>query len=96
MTGAVEDIGEALARTGNIVGLCTVLEGVNRNPFSVDLCDPQRRIPCWSIRIAVCPVDANQGRTDVRNARIAGLETGTRIYDIYAARQSGRGKCDPD
>ena len=46
MTGAVEDVGKPLALTGLIVELCSVLEDVNGDAFSVDLCDPQLRVSC--------------------------------------------------
>ena len=52
MTGGVENVGKTLALTRYIVDLCTVLEGVDRNAFSVDLRDPQQRVACWSIKIA--------------------------------------------
>src|SRR5229473_3830970 len=96
MTGAVEDVSEACALTGHIVELCTVPEGVDRNASSVDLRDPQRRVPCWSIRIAICSVDTSHGKADVRHARFACLESGIRIYDLRAERQSGCGRCGAD
>ena len=83
MTCAVEDVGEAPAGPGYIVELCAVLEGIDRNAASVDLRDPQRRVPFWSIRIAMCSVDS-------------ALERGIRIYDLRADRQVTRDRCGPD
>src|SRR5208282_2767008 len=96
MTGAVEDIGEALAPTGHVAELCTVLEGVDSNARSVDLRDAQRRVSYWSIRIPGCSAEVSQGKPVVRHARSAGLEGGTRIYSFRVESQSGRGTCDAD
>src|ERR1700731_3505089 len=94
MPGAIEDVGEAMPLTGRIVELCTVLEHVDLNASSVDLRHPQRRVPRWSIRIAVCPSDASQGETNARHQRVAGLDR--RIYDLRAGCQLGRGRCGAD
>ncbi len=67
MTSAVENVGEAPARAGNIVELCAVLEDINRNADSVDLRDAQRRVSFRTI-----------GRSA---ASIEVVERGTRIYD---------------
>lgn len=94
MPGAIEDVGDAMALTGRIVELCTVLVHVTRNASSVDLRHPQRRVPPWSIRNAVCSNLASQGGTNARHRRVARLER--RIYDLRAERQSGRGRCGAD
>src|SRR5260370_36995323 len=96
MTGAVEDVSEACALTGHIVELCTVPEGVDRNASSVDLRDPQRRVPCWSIRIAICSVDTSHGKADVRHPRFAYLESGIRISDLRIKPPSGSARCGAD
>jgi len=52
MTGAVDDIGEALALTGRVTELCTILEGADCDTPSVDLRDAQRRVSWRTISIA--------------------------------------------
>src|SRR5713101_8416457 len=94
MSGAIEDVGEAVALAGRIVELCTVLVDVDLNASSVDLRHPQRRVPRWGIGVAVCSSNGSQGGINARHQRVAGLDR--RIYDLRAECQSRRGRCDAD
>src|SRR6266852_2552449 len=94
MSGAIEDVGEAVALGGRIVELCTVLVDVDLNASSVDLRHPQRRVPRWGIGVAVCSSNGSQGGINARHQRVAGLDR--RIYDLRAECQSRRGRCDAD
>jgi len=67
MTVAVENVGEAAARAGDIIESGTVLEDINRNADSVDLRDPQRRVPFRATRISVASIDALKRGTRIRD-----------------------------
>src|SRR6266849_7575444 len=94
MTVAVVNIGDALALTGRVVPLRTVLETVDRKPSSIDFRNPERRVPCGGIRIAKGPVNASKGT--LGSARV---ENGIRICghhfwrDWGGADQEGADRC---
>src|SRR5260221_11925204 len=64
--------------------------------YTLSLHDALPILPCWSVRIAGCLVDANQRRTDARHSRVAGFEIGRRMCDFRAEGQSRHGRCCAD
>ncbi len=69
MTSAVEDVGEAATRTGNIIKPCAVLEDVYRNADSIDLGDTQRRVPFRTIGRSAASIDVVDQRTRICDGR---------------------------
>jgi hypothetical protein len=94
ITGAVEDVGGATALACYVAGFCPVLERVDRDPFAIDPCNPQGRVTCWSIRIAICLIDSIQ--VDAQFVRIDGPDNGIRFQGLRDEIQSGRSGCGAD